>query len=110
MIAITVIMFFSGFYLIFMNIKMKTSGEIPSALVNKRINLSHSKDIPGYIKKMYPVNNAFGCLLSLLSGILVASEFIAMDNLFVILIELLFFAIIIVYAVIAVKTQNKYLL
>ena len=42
---ITLFLFGSGIYLIFINIKMKKTGEIPKALISSKVKLDRAKDM-----------------------------------------------------------------
>lgn len=110
MTAITLFIFAWGIYLIYMTVKMKTSGVIPKQMLSNKINLDRAKDIPGYINHMYKINMIFGILICVLSGILIYENFRPINEWVHIAANAGYLVGLIVYAVIAVKTQNKYLI
>lgn len=111
MAIIEVILFAYGIYLLYMIFKMKSTGTIPKGLVNNKINLERSHDIPGYIKYMYVRGIVFGILICVFSGILLYSDLVenSLNSFFIFAVELLYTASIIYYAVVSVKAQNKFL-
>ncbi|MCR5720977.1 MAG: hypothetical protein K6G72_01305 [Lachnospiraceae bacterium] len=110
MTAITLFIFAWGIYLIYMTVKMKASGVIPKQMLSNKINLDRAKDIPGYINHMYKINMIFGILICVLSGILIYENFRPINEWVHIAANAGYLVGLIVYAVIAVKTQNKYLI
>lgn len=111
MAFIEVILLGYGFYLIYMIIKMKSTGTIPKGLVSNRINLERSHDIPGFIKFMYVRGLVFGALLCIFSGILLYNDLVenSLSSFFIYAVELFYTIAIVYYAVVTVKAQNKFL-
>ncbi len=109
MVAVTLVIFGYGVYLIYSCIQMKNTGEIPKMMINNKINLERAKDIPGYINYMYVRTIVFGIIICIISAILIAAEYVTFDPLFLIIVQFLYFAIIILYTVRTVKAQNKFL-
>lgn len=109
MIAITIFIFCWGLYLIYMTVRMKSSGEIPKQMLSNKINLDRARDIPGYIAHMYKINMFFGILICVLSGILIYENFRPINDWVHIIANAGYLVGLIVYAVITVKAQNKYL-
>ena len=110
MIAITVFIFFWGLYLIYMNVRMKASGEIPKQLLSAKIKLERAHDIPGYINHMYKMNMIFGILICVLSGVLIYENFRPINEWVHIAANAGYLVGLVVYAVITIKAQNKYLI
>jgi len=110
MIAITIFIFAWGLYLIYMTVKMKASGEIPKQMLSNKINLDRAHDIPGYINYMYKINMFFGILICALSGILIYENFRPVNSWLHIIANAGYLVGLIIYAVITVKAQNKYLI
>jgi len=106
---ITLFLFGGGIYLIFINIKMKVSGQIPKALVSSKINLERAKDIPGYINYMYIRGIIFGIILSAFSAITIVKDYFAIDSIVLFVMQVIEFVAIIYYAVVASKATTKYL-
>ncbi len=50
----------AAFYLFYVSLQMKSSGSIPASLINRNIKLDRAKDIPGYIRIMFPVSLILG--------------------------------------------------
>ncbi len=109
MIAITVFIFLWGLYLIYMTVKMKASGEIPKQLLSAKIKLERAHDIPGYISYMYKINMIFGILICALSAVLIYENFRPINEWFHIIANAGSIIVLVIYAVITLKAQNKYL-
>ena len=109
MVIITIFIFCWGLYLIYMTTRMKSTGEIPKQLISTKINLERARDIHGYINHMYKMNMIFGILICVLSGILIYENFRPINEWVHIVANYGYFIILVVYAVITVKAQNKYL-
>ncbi len=110
MLLINLILFASGFWLIYMCNSMKSTGVIPKQLISNKINIERAKDVPGYIKHMYPRGIAFGIFLSALSALMILNLYVPLNYFVNLFIQLLFIAGIVVYAVMAVKAQNRFLI
>ena len=109
MTAITIFIFAWGIYLIYMTVKMKASGVIPRQMLSNKINLDRARDIPGYINHMYKMNMIFGILICALSAVLIYENFRPINDWFHIIANAGSIVVLIIYAVITVKAQNKYL-
>lgn len=109
MIFITIFIFLWGLYLLYMTVKMKATGEIPSQMVSNKINLDRAKDKEGYIAHMYKVNMIFGILICVLSGVLIYETMRPISQWVHYVANGGYLVGLIVYAVITVKAQNKYL-
>lgn len=101
------LMFGYGIYVTYLHIKMKNTGEIPKALLSSKINLDRAKDIPGYIKFTFPIGIAFGIIVSLCSGIILARDYI--NSIIPAVAEIFLFVTIVIYAIIFLKAAKKYL-
>lgn len=110
MIAIEMLLFGYGIYLVYLYVKMKSSGEIPKGLISNKINLQRAKDIPGFIKYMYPRGIVFGLVLSIASFILALNEYVTLPVYFSLTVELTYFVAIVYFAVISIKAQNRFLI
>lgn len=110
MTAIEMLLCGYGVYLVYLYNKMKNTNEIPKGLISNKINLNRAKDIPGFIKYIYPRGMAFAIILTVASFILILDDFYPINYLITLVTELLYFAVIIYFAVISIKAQNKYLL
>lgn len=110
MLLINIVLCLAGFYLIYMCVTMKATGKIPKQMVNNKINLERAKDIPGYIKHMSPRGIICGLFLSVFSIFCVINEFVPLDALMFLLIQLGYVVTVIVLAVIMVKAQNRFLI
>ena len=106
---ITLFLFGSGIYLIFINIKMKKTGEIPKALVSSKIKLERAKDIPGFINYMFIRGIIFGCIISAFSAITIIKDYMAIDSTVLFVMQIIEFVAIIYYMVVASKAATKYL-
>lgn len=109
MSVLTLVLFICGVYLCVMAVKMKNTGTIPKGLISSKINLDRAKDIPGYISYMYPKSILLGALMCIFSGIILVNDFVSLNAILIVAVHLLYCASIVVYAVISVKAQNKYL-
>lgn len=102
-------LFGAGIYYIVMVQKMKMTGKIPSTLISNKVNLERSKDVPGYMKYIYPRGMIFGILICVFSLIIIMNHYVTIYPLIVLLAEVGFIALIIWYSIISVKAQNKFL-
>lgn len=110
MSLLTIFLFLAGLYLVYMTIKMKSTGTIPKGMINSKINLERAKDIPGFINYMYIRGLIAGVVISIFGAINIWDDLIYELNPIVMFIAQFGYAgIIIYYAVISVKAQNKFL-
>ena len=109
MIAITIFIFVWGLYLIYMTVKMKSTGEIPKQMISAKINLDRAHDKPGYISHMYKINMVFGVLICAMSGVLIYENFRPINAWVHMIANAGYLVGLVIYAVITVKAQNKYL-
>lgn len=105
---INIIIIACGAYMVYGAFIMKTTGSVPANLVGKGVNLSTAKDVPGFIKKMFPITLIVGAL-TLLCGVGTAMGLFG-DNTYVqVTISLVFVVIVLVYGKILLDAQKKYL-
>lgn len=111
MVIIEVILCAYGIYMVYAAIQMKKTGNIPARLISNKINLERSKDIPGFIKFMFPRCFIFGIIMAVCSLILGIRELelISIPAVVALVAEVLYLAAIIYYVIIIVKAQNRFL-
>ena len=102
------LLFGCGLYLLFTIIKMKSSGEIPATLVNKRFDIAKHLDSEGYIKYMFPRGLVFGFLLSGSSAMMILANFIQISPYVMLFVQLAYLVGVVYYAVITIKAQKKF--
>ncbi len=104
------IIFFAGFFMIYAGLKLRIKGEVPSGFISRNINWDKARDKEGYIKVMAPVNVAAGIVMIIFGLVISYVEKIEstgyMAESIVILVA---FVMCLIYAIIAMKMQNKYL-
>ena len=105
------LLFGYGIYLIYLHINMKNTGIIPKTLISNKIDLNKSKDIKGYIEHTYKKGIAFGIILSVCAAIMYFRDYFnTISPWIAIVANIMFFVIMIVYSVVFIKAQQKYLL
>ncbi|MCI8852919.1 MAG: hypothetical protein HFI31_11470 [Lachnospiraceae bacterium] len=60
--VIDLIIFFSGLYILYSVISMKTSGEINSVLLSKEMDIKKCKDLEGYKRFLFPRSLVMGIM------------------------------------------------
>ncbi|MCR5117466.1 MAG: hypothetical protein K6A97_08165 [Lachnospiraceae bacterium] len=110
MIIIETVLLGCALYILFLTVKMKKSREIPSFFVNPKIDLSKARDKEGFIDNMTGKLFLFSALLILFSGISLLSEYVSFPDYVSIITNVAYIAMLVYYAVVTVKAQNKYLL
>lgn len=96
-------------YLFFLTVKMKRTREIPVFLVNNRINLDNAKDKEGYIDYMVPRLFGLEASIIIITAVSVASNYITSLSIVSIVCDVVFFIVIIIFGVMTVKAQNRFL-
>lgn len=109
MLALEVILLGCAVYMLVLTVKMNSSKEIPSFFVSSRIKIENAKDKEGYIKYMTPRMYLFCGVLIVFSGISIISGYINIPAYVTLVVNVLYFAVLIIYGIISVKAQNKYL-
>ncbi len=97
-----------GVYMMYWAVQMNISGKIPEMLVGKGFPISRAKDPKGFIKFTFPFTLATGIVLFVSGGIGalgVLSQRPMLDT----LINLVIIAVIIIYGMILMQAQKKYL-
>lgn len=102
-------LFIASIYYLFNLFKMKATGEIPLSFISKKVRLDRAKDIPGFIKYMFPRGLVFGIGLFIFSGVIIFSENAAISPYIKLLCEALYIALVIYFSVISVRAQKKFL-
>ncbi|MCR5747585.1 MAG: hypothetical protein K6G03_07740 [Lachnospiraceae bacterium] len=103
------IIYIGGAYLIFSAIMMKTKGTVSSTFLSRDLDWSTARDKEGYIKVMFPVNLVMG-LIMIATGVTLTYEAkLGTKGITESIILLVAFIIVIIYGIIAMKAQNKYL-
>lgn len=100
-----------GIYVVYTTIKTKVTGEVASGLmIGKNVDIKKAKDIKGFISYMYGKTLFIG-ILTVICGLLGLLNTYMLDNL--VLLELIvccvYFVLLIIYCIISVKAQKKYL-
>lgn len=104
------IIFACGVYMLYSAYLMKTKGELKVGwLVSKNINLERSKDVPGYIRYMYPRVLIFASCTLVYSIIGLYSTYFSPLGTVQTITFAGFFAIVIWFAYISTKASKKYL-
>lgn len=106
-----VMMIVCGAFFLINTVYMKASGKIPSALINPRIKLERSHDIPGFIKFIFPRGLICSSLVIAGSVIMMldAGGTCSVNPWLYILSELAIIVSWIFFGISSVKAQNKYL-
>ena len=110
MIIIETVLLGCAVYILFLTVKMKSSRVIPSFFVNPKIDLTKAKDKEGFIDYMTGKLFLFSALLILFSGISLLSEYVSLPVYVSVITNVAYIAMLVFYAVITVKAQNKYLI
>ncbi len=103
-------MAFFGGYLLYAAVKMKRTGEVvKGVMVSKEVDLSRARDLPGYIQYMYGktvimAGSALAC------GVVgVVNDLYGGLTMVQLVMSAVFFIVVVVFGVITVKAQKKYL-
>lgn len=99
-----------GLYLAYVGIDMKRSGVLKSnSMVSKNVDLNKAKDMQGYIQYMYKKMIAFGILIAVAGGADYYNETQLHLPYVAISICGVYLVLVIIYAVVSMKAQRKYL-
>ncbi len=100
----------AGLYILYSAYRMKTSGEVSPGLVGKNVNLSAARDIPGFIRKMFPVYLICGSIFTVVGLVSLYFDQAGIVNMtFNIGATVLLLAICLVFAWITKSAQEQYL-
>ncbi len=58
----------AGIFILYSGFKMKTTGSLSSQLVGKDIDIISPRDPEGFIKTMFPIDMACGCIFVILGA------------------------------------------
>ena len=108
--VIEIVLLGCALYILFMTFRMKATRNIPRFFVNAKIDIEKAKDKEGYIDFMTPRLIVFSLALAAFSGVALLSEFFSLPFYVSIITNVAYIALLVVYAVISVKAQTKYLM
>ncbi len=97
-----------GIYMLYWAIQMKSNKKIPEMLVGKNFPIERAQDPEGFIKATFPLTFATGVLL-LASGAIGSLELLAAYPMADMIINLVEVVVILVYGMLLMKAQRKYL-
>ncbi len=97
-----------GIYMIYWAIQMKNTKKIPEMLVGKGFQTQSAHDANGFIKVTFPLTLGVGVLL-FVGGAVCALELFSEYALFDTLIRLVEVVAIIIYGVLLMRAQKKYI-
>lgn len=97
-----------GIYMMYWAVQMKSTKKIPEMLVGKGFPISRAKDPEGFIKCTFPYTLGTGIII-FVSGLIGALELLASSPMIDTLINFVVVVVIIVYGVVLMKAQKKYL-
>lgn len=108
-IIIDILIMACGVYMIYWAVQMKSSGKIPVMLVGKGFPINRAKDTKGFIKFTFPITFGTGVVL-LTTGLTGALDILALHPLADSLMRMGTVVIVIIYGVLLLKAQKKYLI
>ncbi len=97
-----------GVYMLYWAVQMKSNRKIPEMLVGKNFPIERAHDPEGFIRATFPMTFMTGMLL-LAAGAIGALELLAAYPVADVLINLAEVAAIMVYGILLMKAQRKYL-
>ncbi|MBQ2116627.1 MAG: hypothetical protein II193_08600 [Lachnospiraceae bacterium] len=107
-IVLRIVLISYGAYLVYNAIQMKSTNQIPQLLMGKGFEVSSAKDPAGFIKKMFPQTMVAGILIFSLSIFDMYAN-LAKKAVFDVAVILIIGVVIIVYSILLVNAQKKYL-
>jgi hypothetical protein len=109
-IILDILIMACGIYMIYWAVQMKREHKIPEMLVGKGFKIERAKDPEGFIKYTFPYTFGTGVIL-FGAGLIEALEVIAYTHPYLnSIISMILVVIIIIYGVILMKAQKKYLI
>ncbi|MFG6368223.1 MAG: hypothetical protein K1W16_07300 [Lachnospiraceae bacterium] len=97
-----------GIYMMYWAVQMKSTNKIPPMLVGKGFPINRAKDSNGFIRYTFPLTLTVGVVL-LLAGTVGALELFAAYPFAETLMRLALLIILIVYGMLLMRAQKKYL-
>lgn len=97
-----------GIYMMYWAVQMKSTNKIPPMLVGKGFPINRAKDSDGFIRYTFPLTLGVGVVL-LLAGTIGALELFAVYPMADTLMRLALLIILIVYGMLLMRAQKKYL-
>lgn len=97
-----------GIYMLYWAVQMKNNKKIPEMLVGKGFPIERAHDPEGFIKATFPLTLVTGALL-FLAGIVGALELLAAYPMADMIINLCEVAVILIYGVLLMRAQRRYL-
>lgn len=98
-----------GVYMVYWAVQMKSTNKIPQMLVGKNFPLNRAKDQEGFIKFTFPFTFVTGVVI-LIAGLIGALEIFVLNPLADTLTSVIPVVVIIIYGIILMKAQKKYLI
>lgn len=101
---------FCGAYMIYAAVKMKRTGEIPEGImVRKGADLSHAKDIPGFIGYMYGKTVVVGICTIVCGAVGLVNDTYGGLGMVQLVMTIVFFIAVVIFGIVATRAQKKYL-
>lgn len=108
-IIIDILIMACGVYMIYWAVQMKSSGKIPAMLVGKGFPINRAKDTKGFIKSTFPITFGTGVIL-FAAGVTGALDILSFYPLADSLMRLGTVVIVLLYGVLLLKAQKKFLI
>lgn len=96
-------------YMFVLTVKMSRTREIPSFFVSNRVEMKKAKDKDGFIDYMVPRLYVLCASLAVFSIISIVSAYVYIDSIVIVIINVLYFVLLVAYCILSVKAQSKYL-
>ena len=97
-----------GIYMVYWAVQMKLTNKIPPILVGKGFPINRAKDSDGFIRYIFPFTLVVGVVL-LAAGTVGALELFAIYPIVEILMRFVLLFILIIYGMLLMRAQKKYL-
>lgn len=104
-----IIIIFMGFYFLISTAMMKVHGKVNRMLVGKKYDIEKARDLPGFISVIFLPNIIIG-VITMAAGIVhyIAEDLLGNSDAGIV-IYIIYLVLFMIYAVILVRAQNKYL-
>ncbi len=106
---VNAMIFLGGGYMLFAAYMMKFKGEVPKSFLSRDLNWDTARDKEGYIRFMFPANIIMGLLMIILGLCLTFEEKLGLVGDKEMILLLAAFILVLIYGVIAMHMQTKYL-